>query len=211
MNESHSAKRPLRSPPIGAVGLALLAGLLYCAQLAVLQDSGHSDAAGNGLTAAFVMLSGMALWTVLAGLMLVAFKNGKMPAWAAIGALLLLPLSGYASFSATDLSPVVPRHQCEPPESNHPQLQVAFAASDDRRSSRSHRRQHSHRAHRLCRKPIVSQSPCDATALEPKSAGERGLDSKRLTTRTASLPEGQRKYARPDAPAIGPSLSCTIA
>jgi hypothetical protein len=85
------------------VGLALLASLLYFAELAILQDSGQSDAAGNGLTAAFVTLFGMALWTVLTGLMLVAFKNGKMPAWAAIGALVLLPLSGYASFSATDL------------------------------------------------------------------------------------------------------------
>jgi hypothetical protein len=103
VNELRPAERPLRSPPIGAVVLALLASLLYFAGLAILQDSGQSDAAGNGLTAAFVTLFGMALWTVLTGLMLVAFKNGKMPAWAAIGALVLLPLSGYASFSATDL------------------------------------------------------------------------------------------------------------
>ncbi len=103
MNEPRSAERPLRSPPIGAVLLALLAGLLYCAQLAILRDAGHSDAAGDSLTDAFVALFSTALWTVLVGLMLVAFKNGKMPVWAALGALVLLPLSGYASFTAANL------------------------------------------------------------------------------------------------------------
>jgi hypothetical protein len=103
MNESRSAERPLRSPPIGAVLLALAAGLLYCAQLAILRDAGHSDAAGDSLADAFVALFSTALWTVLTGLMLIAFKNGKMPAWAALGALVLLPLSGYASFTSANL------------------------------------------------------------------------------------------------------------
>jgi hypothetical protein len=103
MNELRSAERPLRSPPIGAVLLALLAGLLYLAELAALHDAGHSDAAGDSLTDAFIALFAIALWIVLAGLMLVAFKNGKMPTWAAVGALVLLPLSGYASFTAANL------------------------------------------------------------------------------------------------------------
>jgi hypothetical protein len=42
------------------VALSLLAGLLYAAQLATLYDSGHSDAAGDSLTGAFVAL-GLAL------------------------------------------------------------------------------------------------------------------------------------------------------
>src|SRR5258708_7548767 len=71
--------------------------------MAILYDSGHSDAAGNSLADAFVALFAIALWIVLAGLMLVAFKNGRMPTWAAIGALVLLPLSGYASFTAASL------------------------------------------------------------------------------------------------------------
>jgi hypothetical protein len=79
MNELRSAERPSRSPPVGAVLLALLAGLLYLAELAALHDAGHSDAAGDSLTGAFVALSAIALWIALAGLMLVAFKNGKMP------------------------------------------------------------------------------------------------------------------------------------
>jgi hypothetical protein len=103
MSELRSAERPLRSPPVGAVLLAVLASLLYCAQLAVLHDAGHSDAAGDSLTDAFIALFSFALWVVLVGLMLVALKNGKMPIWAAIGALFLLPLSGYASFTAANL------------------------------------------------------------------------------------------------------------
>ena len=103
MTGLHPTERPLRSPPIGAVVLALLAALFYVAELAALADSGHGDAAGRGLGQAVVFLSATALWIMLAGLMLVAFKNGRMPAWAAIGALVLLPLSGYASFTAADL------------------------------------------------------------------------------------------------------------
>src|SRR6266568_2644348 len=103
MNKLGPAERPLRSPPIGAALLAFSAGLLYVVEMATLYDSGHSDAAGNALTDAFVALLAIALWIVLAGLMLVAFKNGRMPIWAAIGALVLLPLSGYASVTAADL------------------------------------------------------------------------------------------------------------
>ena len=103
MTEMRPTERPRRSPPIGAVVLALLAGLFYVAELAALHDSGHGDAAGKGLSQAVVVLSAIALWIALAGLMLVALKNGKMPAWAAVGALVLLPLSGYASFTAANL------------------------------------------------------------------------------------------------------------
>src|SRR5437868_1803959 len=103
MTEPRPTERPSRSPPIGAAVLTLLAGLFYVAELAALQDSGHGDAAGRGLNEAVVVLSAMALWAMLAGLMLVALKNGKMPAWAALGALVLLPLSGYASFTAANL------------------------------------------------------------------------------------------------------------
>jgi hypothetical protein len=103
MNEPHPAERPLRSPPVGAVLLAILAGLFYAAELAIIRDLGSSDAAGDSLDAAFVAVFAIALWIVLAGLMLVAFKNGKMPEWAAIAALVLLPLSGRAAFTAASI------------------------------------------------------------------------------------------------------------
>jgi len=47
----------------------------------------------------------IALWIVLAGLMLVAFKNGRMPTWAAIPRLVLLPLSAMASFTRRTFTP----------------------------------------------------------------------------------------------------------
>jgi hypothetical protein len=103
MTDPSPAERPLPSPPVGAVALAILAALLYAAQMAGLHDAGGSDAAGNAITDAFVALFGIALWIALAGLMLVAFKNGRMPAWAALGALVLVPLAGYASFVSANL------------------------------------------------------------------------------------------------------------
>ena len=96
-------ERPVSSPPVGAVILALLAGLLYVAYLGGLHDAHRSDAAGDSLTDAFLALFGTALWVVLVGLLLVALKNGKMPTWAAIGALVLVPLACYASFVSADL------------------------------------------------------------------------------------------------------------
>ena len=103
MNEPRPVEGQLRSPPIGAVALSLLAGLLYAAQLATLYDSGHSDAAGDSLTGAFVALFGNALRIVLTGLMLAAIKNGRMSIWATVGACVLLPLSAYASFTSARL------------------------------------------------------------------------------------------------------------
>ena len=103
MNEPGPAERPLRSPPVGAVMLAVLAGLFYAAELATIRDTGAGGGAGDSLAGAFVAVFTIVLWIVLAGLMLVAFKNGKMPEWAAIAALVLLPLSGRASFTAANL------------------------------------------------------------------------------------------------------------
>jgi hypothetical protein len=103
MNQPRPVERPLRSPPVGAVMLAVLAGLFYAAELATIHDTGAGGGAGDSLAAAFVAIFAVALWVVLAGLMLVAFKNGRMPEWAAIAALVLLPLSGRASFTAANL------------------------------------------------------------------------------------------------------------
>jgi hypothetical protein len=94
---------PRPSPPFGAIALAVLAALLYLPVMAGLHDAGHSDAAGNAINDAFVALLSIALWIVLAGLLLIAFVNGRMPGFAALGALVLVPLAGYASFAAADL------------------------------------------------------------------------------------------------------------
>jgi hypothetical protein len=103
MSEAMPGEKPSRAPPVGAALLAVLVGLFYALYFAVLRDAGRSDAAGNGITDAFIALFGTALWGALVGLLLVAFKNGKMPAWAAIGALVLVPIACYASFVSADL------------------------------------------------------------------------------------------------------------
>ncbi len=46
MNEPRPVERPLRSPPVGAVLLALLAGLFYALELAVLRDASSGTGAG---------------------------------------------------------------------------------------------------------------------------------------------------------------------
>jgi hypothetical protein len=103
LTDTTPSEKPSRAPPIGAVLLVVLVGLLYLAYFAVLDDAGRSDAAGNGITSAFLALFGGALWIALAGLLLVAFKNGRMPVWAAIGALVLTPIACYAFFVSAAL------------------------------------------------------------------------------------------------------------
>jgi hypothetical protein len=101
--EAMPVDKASRAPPVGATLLALFASMLYLAYFAGLQDAGHSDAAGNAITDAFLALIGGALWIALAGLLLIAFKNGQMPIWAALGAFMLYPAAGYASFVSADL------------------------------------------------------------------------------------------------------------
>ena len=79
-----SSPRPRPSPPFGAIALAVLAALLYLPVMAGLHDAGRSDAAGNAINDAFVALLSIALWIVLAGLLPVAFINGRMPGFAAL-------------------------------------------------------------------------------------------------------------------------------
>src|SRR4051812_48050407 len=102
-DQAMQGEKPSSASPVGAVLLAVLAGLLYIAYLPGLHDAGRSDAAGNAITDAFLALFGTALWIALVGLLLVAFKNGNMPIWAVIGALVLVPLACYASFVSADL------------------------------------------------------------------------------------------------------------
>lgn len=97
------AERSSRSFPIGTIVLVLLATLLYVALIGSLADTRTSDAAGRGLAAAFAVIFGAALWIVLGILLMVASSKGKMPGWASIAALVLLPLSAVAAFMAIEL------------------------------------------------------------------------------------------------------------
>jgi hypothetical protein len=88
--------------PVGTILLLGLAGFLYALMMANLVDAQGTDAAGRGLAMAFGALIGLALWIVLAVLLVVAAVRGRMPAAARVAAVVLLPLSAVAVFVAID-------------------------------------------------------------------------------------------------------------
>jgi len=94
--------RPLRSTPIGALLLCVLACGLYVAVLvSAFTPVGSGEAAiGAAIEGLFITA---ALWIVLAILLLVGGVMGPMPRWAAILAIFLLPLSAVAAVTALDM------------------------------------------------------------------------------------------------------------
>ena len=88
--------------PVGTIVLLSVAVVLYAAMMGCLADAPGSDAFGRGLALAYAAILGAALWVVLAALLIVAGAQGRMPVWAAIGAVILLPLSCVAVWMAGD-------------------------------------------------------------------------------------------------------------
>jgi hypothetical protein len=64
---------------------------------------GTSDAAGDGLVSAFSMFYVAAVWLLLAVLLLIAGARGEMPAWTALTAVVVHPLSCGVAVAAVDL------------------------------------------------------------------------------------------------------------
>ena len=91
-----------RSRPIGAILLLGVACVLYLILMTNIAETRGSDAAGRGLAAAYTAAMILVLWVVLAALLLIAAIKGSMPAWAAIAAVVLVPLSAIAAFIAAD-------------------------------------------------------------------------------------------------------------
>ena len=90
-------------PPIGTFVLLAIACVLYLGMLGSLSGLNETDAMGRGLALGFGAIFGVALWLVLAVLLLIAALNGLMPVAGKIGAALLLPLSAIAASVAIDL------------------------------------------------------------------------------------------------------------
>jgi hypothetical protein len=88
--------------PAGTIALLSLAVLLYAAMMSCLADAPGGDAFGRGLALAYAAFIGAVLWLVLAALLVVAAVKGRMPVWAAIGLVVLLPLSCVAVWMAGD-------------------------------------------------------------------------------------------------------------
>jgi lipoprotein NlpI len=89
-----------RPPAIGMLLLLLLGCLLYAATIGSISDLGSTDAAGRGLGEAFGVIYGFGLWIVLAAMVVIGGLNGRMPVWAWIAAVILVPASAIASVIA---------------------------------------------------------------------------------------------------------------
>lgn len=88
--------------PVGTIVLLSLAAVLYAAMMSCLADAPGGDAFGRGLALAYAAILGAVLWFVLAAALVVAAVKGRMPVWAAIGLVVLLPLSCIAVWTAGD-------------------------------------------------------------------------------------------------------------
>ena len=95
--------KALPKAPIGTFVLLAVAGVLYLGMLGSLSGLNDTDAMGRGLALGFGAIFGVALWLVLAVLLLVAAINGRMPVADKIVAAILLPLSAIAASVAIDL------------------------------------------------------------------------------------------------------------
>lgn len=93
-----------RSVPVGMIILLVIGCLLYLLVIGNIYDSHHTDAAGRGLAEAFAAIFAFALWVDLGALLLIGAIRGKMPQWAMIAAVILLPLSGVAALVAMALA-----------------------------------------------------------------------------------------------------------
>jgi len=92
---------------VGAIVLALSV-LVWLALLLMLAELNTSDAAGNGMTQGFAGVAVIALWVLMALLLVLSAFAGRMPAVAQMGALLLLPASGAAAFAAIEVAARMP-------------------------------------------------------------------------------------------------------
>ena len=88
--------------PVGTIILLVLAAVLYAAMMSCLVDAPNSDAFGRGLALAYGAILGTALWIILAVLLIIAAVRGRMPVWAILGLVVLVPLSCIVMWFAGD-------------------------------------------------------------------------------------------------------------
>lgn len=91
-----------RSVPFGTIVVLAIACALYLAMLSSISFSaGRGDASFGQAIASLFFTTGV--WIALAVLLIVAGVVGEMPRWAAMIAVILLPLAGVATFVAIDM------------------------------------------------------------------------------------------------------------
>ena len=101
MSTTHSAPRIVMTASFTI--LLVIASLLWAATVANTVTLRSSDAAGNGLSHAFGVLMAIALWILLAILLVLAAVRGEMPGWMRVGAVVLVPASGAATIAAIEV------------------------------------------------------------------------------------------------------------
>lgn len=113
---SESSSQPPRSLPVGVLLLVPIAAVLYVLMLgnAVQQPDGGGESRIAAAYEALFVTAG--LWIVLAILLVVAGITGSMPRWAALLAVVLVPMAAIACFTALDMA------------SRHMEWAVAIAA-----------------------------------------------------------------------------------
>ncbi|MCX7362048.1 MAG: hypothetical protein NTV97_09330 [Alphaproteobacteria bacterium] len=77
---------------MGFFVLSVVALLFFVAMAMSVMTARGSDAAGNGLTAAFAIGFSLALWTVLAILLSMARAYGVVPGWAMACLVVFVPI-----------------------------------------------------------------------------------------------------------------------
>jgi hypothetical protein len=94
--------QPLRKWPIGLLVLLVVACVPYVLMLmsAATPLSSGDAAMGDAIATLFLTV---ALWVVLAIMLVVGGVTGAMPRWAALLAVVLVPMSGVAAFVAIDM------------------------------------------------------------------------------------------------------------
>lgn len=83
--------------------LVVVAVVLWAATVANAVTIKSSDAAGNALSHAFGVLMAIALFVLLAILLVLGAVRGEMPIWMRIAAVVLVPASGAATVAAIEL------------------------------------------------------------------------------------------------------------
>jgi len=95
--------RPSSGAVVAAYVLSAVALLAWLILLPGLASLDASDAAGNAMAQGFAALQAIVVWVLLAIVILLCWAKGRMPPWAGVAALALVPGSCVAAFGALTL------------------------------------------------------------------------------------------------------------
>lgn len=92
-----------RLTSVAFFGMLLVTAISWIATVAMTATLNESDQAGNGLSYSFAMIGVFATWTLLAVLLLFAFRQTPAPGWAVGLSLVAVPLGAAACLTVINL------------------------------------------------------------------------------------------------------------